>query len=437
MSTLRALRAAGLIAACAALVPMLGCGGSGSGAAGRTATVEFNIRWPEGSSRTIPTGTNRFVVFVNGDGMATQAYIVDVPGATNQTYKYRVPVAPGTKRLFAAVARQVATTKYGSLTPVAIDSADLKDGTVLGSGIDPQPYDIVPTGNTTANVEIQLPGQPGDELSDVTTIINQILTPTFPSVAILEIFRDDQGRPITNINVSNLEVIEDGIPAVVTDVRTVVQAGQPLSIALVLDRSGSMSGQRTTDLENAASTFVSLMQANDAGEVIDFASSVTVSQAFTTDKSLLQAAIAAGSAGGVTALYDGTLQGVVDTAARGGRMAVLTMTDGYENASSHTRDDVVNAAKAGGVPVFAIGLGSVEPNLPDLATLTGGFYYAAPTSSDLNDIYQKISGQLSGQLQISFISPDPFKKTPPKTRNIEVRLTYGAIQRNATSSYSM
>lgn len=415
-----------------------GCGGGGGASATRMATAEFNIRWPDGASRTIPTGTNRFVIYVNGDGMSTQAYIVDVPNATNRTYTYRVPVPPGTKRLFSAVARQVASTKYSGITPVAINSPDLTAGDALGAGIDPQPYDIAPATRTTANVEIQLPGQPGAGITNITGRVNQVLAPSFPSVAMLGIFRDQDGNPITNLNIANLEVLEDGIPVVITDVRTVGQAGQPISVCLVLDRSGSMGYQGNADLEQAASTFVNLMGANDAGEVVNFSTSVSVDQPFTTDKSLLLAAIQGRSAGGSTALWSAAYQGVTDTAQRGGRMAVLLMTDGYDNNSSHTQDQVIAAANAGGVPIFTIGLGSsVDPGLAEAANQTGGLAFVAPTSADLDTLYQKISGQLSGQMQITFISADPIAHTPPKQRVLEIRLKYGSLQQTTTAKFSM
>lgn len=445
MSLYRSFRIVAVVAAGAVLLAALGCGGGSGGAKGRMATVEFTIRWPDASSRVIPAGTDRFVVFVSGDGIETQAYIVDQPGATNQTYRYRINVPAGTKRLFSAVAKDTSTgttpastRKYSNLTQVPLNSPDLAEGQTVGAGIDPNPYDIVEGSTTVATITMQEPAQPGGGVSGISGLVNQVLTPAFPSVALLQMVRDQDGNPITDLNIANIQVLEDGVPAVVTDVRTVSQAGQPISIAMVLDRSGSMGYQGNLDLETAASTFVSLMAPDDAAEVINFSSYVSVDQPFTTDKTLLLAAIQGKSAGGSTALWDAALQGVQDTAAQGGRMAVLVMTDGYDNRSSHTQADVINAAKAAGIPVFTIGLGSsVDPGLQQLAIQTGGLHFDAPTSAELQQVYQRVSGQLAGQLQISFISPDPNKRTPPKTRQLEIRIQYGQFQQILTSSYSM
>ena len=439
MNLHRAFRVAALAATGAVLFATLGCGGGSAGGKGRMATVEFTIKWPDASSRVIPAGTDRFVVFVSGDGMETQAYIVDQPGATNQTYRYRINVPPGTKRLFSAVAKDTSAGKrYSNLSPVPLNSPDLTEGQTVGAGIDPNPYDIVEGRTTSVTIAIQEPAQPGAGVKGVSGIVNQVLTPSFPSVAVLQMFRDQSGNPITDLNVANIQVLEDGLPAVVTDVRTVGQAGQPISIAMVLDRSGSMGYQGNLDLETAASTFVNLMAPDDSAEVINFSSSVHVDQPFTTDKNLLLSAIQGKSAGGSTALWDAAYQGVVDTAAKGGRMAVLVMTDGYNNSSSHTQADVIDAAKAAGIPVFTIGLGgSVDPGLQQLALQTGGLHFDAPTSAELQQVYQKVSGQLAGQLQVSFISPDPNKRTPPKTRQLEIRIQYGQFQQILSSSYSM
>lgn len=437
------LRGAAVLGAAAAFVPMWGCGGSSGAASSRMATATFNIKWPSSATRVIPAETERFVIYVNGDGMTTQAFIVDKPsGSANTSYQYRVPVPAGAKRIFSAEAQKdlgSGDARYPNLTQVAVTSADLTRGDRIAAGIDPNPYDIAPGANVTAEVELQVPATPSGGVTDVTGTIQQILSPSFPSVGVLEIFRDQDGNPISDINAANLTVKEDGVPAVITDVRTVSQSGQPLSVAMVLDRSGSMGSQGNSDLETAASTFVNLMGVDDAGEVVNFSSSVQVSQTFTTDKSLLLAAIQGRSAGGSTALWDAVGQAIVDTGARTGRRAVIAMTDGYNNASStYTKASVIDAANAAGVPIFTIGMGSsVDPGLGDVGVQTGGINMNAPTSGQLNDVYQRISGQLSGQMQISFISPNPFSQSPPVTRTVEVTLNYGGFVKTATFTYSM
>lgn len=74
------------------------------------------------------------------------------------------------------------------------------------------------------------------------------------------------------------------------------------------------------------------------------------------------------------------------------------MTDGRNNASSHSRTEAIDRALAAGVPVFTIGYGNADPDvLPDSADRTCGLYYAGATSSDLQDLLDRLSAVLGSQ----------------------------------------
>lgn len=193
------------------------------------------------------------------------------------------------------------------------------------------------------------------------------------------------------------------------------------SVAMTMDYSGSMNTPDTTipDMETAVSTFVGLMGANDAAEIVKFSDTVQVMQSFTTDKTALQNAIAASfsGAGGFTALYDSIMQAVTDTAGQNAPWAVLALTDGGENASSTDRATMIAAATSHGIPVFTLGLGGSiqESDLTGIAQSTGGFYYKAPTSADLLDIYQKISGILNQSFKCTW--------TPTLSGTVQCKVT--------------
>jgi VWFA-related protein len=182
-------------------------------------------------------------------------------------------------------------------------------------------------------------------------------------------------------------------------------SGQTISSSLVLDYSGSMSGN-ITDLQNAASTFVNNMQAADRGEIIKFDDHIVEEQAFTSNKSLLLAGINSTDAFlGNTALYDAVYMGITHTAHETGQRAVVAFTDGYENASTVITSEsaLVAAAQSKGVPIFTIGLGTADTvTLQDIASKTGGFFYSAPTAAQLATVYQQISQAFTNTVIISW-----------------------------------
>lgn len=427
---------------CALCMVLIGCGGSSKRAPATQrdtgATARFVIHWPGDATRAIPAQTNRILLFINGPTVkGTVAYAVDKPTFGNTT-TVTVPVPAGDKLIFSAEARKVPQPKYYKPERLQMDSPELDEGELLGAGNDKRAHNVALFQTIQVEIIIEEAAQPHPGTTQVTITVNQVLTATFPSVLVLEVIRDQDGNPIKDLNKLNFEVIEDGVPAVITDVRTVEQAAQDLSVMLVLDRSGSMGGQPNADLETAASTFVSYLNPEDAAAVINFSSfgNVVLSQAFTTDKSLLLAAIQNKVADGSTALWKAALLGVNTTAARAGRKAVLLMTDGQDNDSGGiTAAHVVNAAKSAALPIFTIGLGDVDPSLSAVATQTGGIHYVAPSSSQLQEIYTRISNQLAAQIQISFISPDPVASG--RLRHLIVRFRYGNLTGESFYQYRM
>jgi len=237
-------------------------------------------------------------------------------------------------------------------------------------------------------------------------IINQIDANSCSEIKSIVAVTNMSGNPVSGLTASDFTVTENSInqsPITVKPVSSMLYS--PVTVALTMDYSGSMNGQPVIDIQNAAAAFITQMGSGDQGEIIKFSDSVSVVQPFTTDKTLLASVAKSdwAGAGGRTALYDSIYQAVADTARQGGRMAVIAMTGSYENASSYRLDDIINFAKRSGVPVFTVGLGSVEENgLNRIATETGGAYYYAPASSDLLAIYQKIAMVINNQYIVTY-----------------------------------
>ncbi|NQT29672.1 MAG: VWA domain-containing protein [Candidatus Saganbacteria bacterium] len=251
--------------------------------------------------------------------------------------------------------------------------------------------------------------------------------------------------PITSttyLNVHNvtIQIWATGVTTQSASVGTLTShtatTGDPISFAMTLDRSGSMSSADIVSMEAAAKDFVSNMQATDQGAIINFGTTVAVDQGLTSTQSLLNTAIDSSSiSGGLTALFDsmGTAVSTV-SAASNDRKAVIAMTDGGENASVTytTTTAVINHANTYNIPIYCVGLGitqggSAEDNLEAIATGTGGVYYYAPSSTDLADLYDKISSALNNYWTVSFTSPFTFTIGTTYTVKITISYTGGTI----------
>jgi len=168
-----------------------------------------------------------------------------------------------------------------------------------------------------------------------------------------------------------------------------------ISVSLVFDASGSMYGAGNAGAIAAGNAFVDLMDGLvDEACIVFFESSVNVRLGMTTNLTDLHDAVNSLPVLGATACWDGIYVGVSELINSGNNpcRAVIAMTDGGDNSSTHTPQDVIALANRNRIRVFTIGLGGVEPtNLELIALLTGGKYYQAPSADQLVAIYQEIS----------------------------------------------
>lgn len=434
----------GAYLALASLAVLGGCGGhtavpTSGGAPGGNVSAVFTVQWPQPSQRLIPPDANRVAVYVSAvDWSGSRAAIVNRPPAGGPVSVTIDGIVAGRARLFSARAVNVPNLPPNAPPVITNPSQDeLLEGTTLAAGA-ADSVDVIPFSTVNVSITLTAPGEPPGGTTTVDVTINQVVTASFPFVLVLEMIRDQDGNILSNLNAANFEVLEDGQPCVVTDVRTVTAAGTTIAVSLVLDRSGSMWGQPNRDLEAAATTFVNLMAVDDLGEVINFSTWLEVTQPFTSDKAALIQAIQGQYIGGTTALYDAIRRGVADAAEQGGRAAVIAMTDGGENNSVNPDlNDLISYAKSQGIPVFCVGLTGYdlnEPPLQEIAAETGGLYFFAPTSSQLEEIYTRISQQLRAQIQIGFISANPIPSG--RTRTVEVRFSYGQFSGSNSYAYT-
>ncbi len=212
------------------------------------------------------------------------------------------------------------------------------------------------------------------------------------------------GQPLQTLQQNNITVKDNGkeiqsfavsCPDPTADFR--------ISTALVFDASGSMMGSGNAGAIAGGNRFVDLMDGIvDEAAVIWFTSIVTTQQSMTSDKSSLHTAVNALPSNGATACWDGIYTGLqeVKNNANNPVKAVIAMTDGGDNSSNHTPQDVILFASMNNIRVYTIGLGGVLPdNLILIAEQTGGVYYGVATPQDLPAVYEEILTNLrkSGQ----------------------------------------
>ncbi|HWO24855.1 MAG TPA: VWA domain-containing protein [Kofleriaceae bacterium] len=170
----------------------------------------------------------------------------------------------------------------------------------------------------------------------------------------------------------------------------------PRSVAIVIDRSKSMSGEPIEHAKAAAARLVSRLDAGDAFTVIAYSDShttvVPMASASATHKALALRAIAELEIDNGTCISCGLLSAaewLERTPIEGGIRRMVLLSDGYANLGLRDRDDLVElaaGAAARGVSISAVGVGLDfdEQTMMRIAEVGRGNYYYVADAAGLD-----------------------------------------------------
>jgi Ca-activated chloride channel family protein len=241
-------------------------------------------------------------------------------------------------------------------------------------------------------------------------VIDRVYTDNCPTVGLLVTVTDKDGNPLAGLANDSFSLLENGAPKAVGSVAAVKS---PVSVSLAMDYSTTMVNTNSIPgMETAAKGFIDLLKPanHDEAEVIKFAGYKSIYRmiGFTSDQAALKAAIEATFPGDITgtAFYEAVWLATDDLAARSNLRALVVVSDGKNDyLGGRSLDEVIALCKEKGVHVFTIGLGNVNAEAMQLlASQTGGEYFFAPTTDQLEEIYLQIAAIITGQYLIEYDS---------------------------------
>src|SRR5271157_476880 len=190
--------------------------------------------------------------------------------------------------------------------------------------------------------------------------------------------RDRKGRLVSDLRERDFQVYEDGVRQAI---RLFRHEDIPVTVGLVIDHSGSMHS-KLPEVIAAARTFVQTSNPEDLLFVVNFNEKVTLglpaAMSFTNRPEELERAISSVPALGMTALYDAVAVSLRRLQEGGDRKVLIVISDGGDNASKHSLDEVLKMAEQSSALIYTIGILDVaEPDrnpgvLRRLAQVTGG-----------------------------------------------------------------
>jgi len=271
---------------------------------------------------------------------------------------------------------------------------------------------------------------------------NQRPTVTFRAgvevVSITAAVRDGRGRIVKNLKRSDFEVIDRGNTR---EIREFYTGEAPISLAVLLDISGSMAVNRNIDrARHAVSAAMGLLKGGrDEAALFTFDTTLREVVPFTREVDRVRSVNLEGRPWGMTSLYDAVGAAAKTVAARANRhRALLVVTDGVDTGSKLTASEVSGIASSIDVPVYLLtvvspldhpggelsvvaadGASTSTATLADLARWTGGSMRVISMPEHVDEGVADMFEELRYQYLITF-EPDPTPGWHPleiRTRN--------------------
>jgi Ca-activated chloride channel homolog len=242
---------------------------------------------------------------------------------------------------------------------------------------------------------------------------------------------DKTNRYVLGLEKQNFQILEDGAAQTITHFSS---EDAPLSIGLIVDISGSIGSEMETS-RRAVAEFLKTLNATDEAFLVTCSDQAQIALHFSHDTAEINAKLKAATTGGLTALLDAVRLGIDEMKdAKNPRKALLVVSDGGDNNSRYTSQQVEDLVRQADVQIFAMGVfepftfglrGSTELSGPrllsEISEQTGGRALAASGTGDLTGLASRIGLELRNQYVLAYSPTD--KDRDGKFRHVEVKLT--------------
>ncbi len=238
---------------------------------------------------------------------------------------------------------------------------------------------------------------------------------------------DKDGIPVSGLSAADFRIFENGKPQEIEFFSETAKSEEViLTIALIIDTSGSVKDKLQYEIETAAEFFREIMRPNkDLALIIQFDSEVNLVQDFTQNQDDLVHALNSLRAGGNTSLYDAVYLAAEEKLFyEAGRKVMVVISDGEDTSSLVSRDEAVEAAQKSNALIYGIGVrGSRSQgsfgDLQKFSEQTGGAFFSPRAEfKEIQETFNKIGRDLRGQYSLAYIPTD--KRKDGTFRKIEI-----------------
>jgi len=256
---------------------------------------------------------------------------------------------------------------------------------------------------------------------------------------------DRNGAPVRGLTAADFIVTDQGRRQ---EVQSLAVDQLPLSVQLVLDVSGSVSGRRLERLIAAANGLLTALRPGDRAGLVTFSHQLLAPIDMTADIAAVRAALRGIVSSGRTAMRDAVQLALAKTDDSESRRLVLVFTDGVDNASWLSEKAIIESASRAAVVIhvvrvtardeeyersFGVWTGrSTATLVEELTEAAGGRVWSAASEDDLERLFTRALDEMRARYVLTFTPPRPVR---PGWHELKVRLRRGGGEVTARRGY--
>lgn len=264
-------------------------------------------------------------------------------------------------------------------------------------------------------------------------------------VRIVATAKNNSGQLVGSLRKEDFQVTDNGAPQEVAVFER--QTDQPLSVALMVDTSGSTNKELKYETDSAARFLKALLSEGNPGDMValyTFNWEIVRDHYFTHSYTSLTNAMKTlhGEAG--TSLYDAIYLAARDLEEREGRKVMIIVTDGGDTTSSKSLKQALEATQLADAVIYPVVVMPItndagrniggENALTFMAEGTGGRTFLPTVGTELDRAFSEIIDELRTQYLLGFY-PKNVPLTKDRFHRLEVKVNRPDLRVSARNGY--
>jgi Ca-activated chloride channel family protein len=268
---------------------------------------------------------------------------------------------------------------------------------------------------------------------------------TVTQVHVIATVKNSKGELVGALQKSDFKILDNGVPQEIRVFER--QSALPLSIALLIDVSGSTAKDLKYETDSATKFLKALLmegKTEDAVALYTFDSDVTEVRHFTHNYYSLDAALKYLHGSGGTSLYDAIYFAANGLEERSGRKVMVVISDGGNTTSSMDIQKALKAAQFADAVIYPVVVLPItneagrntggEHSLIFMAEGTGGRTFFPSYGKELDQAFADIISELRTQYFMGYYPKDvPLTKNP--FHKLEVQVSRPDLRVQARNGY--